>query len=320
MRSDDKHVESIGSARKLTDVLSELEHPTVSFEYFPPKTDVGVENLNSRIHSMRNMNPAWIDVTFGAGGSTTERTLDICSGAIKRFGVNVMMHLTCTNMKKSDLDSVLDRMHAAGIRNIMALRGDPPVDAQAWTACEGGFAHAVDLVRYIRAKFGDFFCIGVAGYPEGHSDCESLEQDWRYLKDKVDAGADLVITQLYYDNSLFFNFLDKARSMGITCPILPGIMPIMTYPGFVRMTTMCKTYVPVEISKQLEVIKDDPVAVAKYGVELAAKMCAELVTSKRVIGVHLYTMNNEENVREIVRKIAPLLPSTHTDWMRTEGC
>ena len=305
--------------RRLTDKLGELMSPTVSFEYFPPKTEAGLQNLHSRIHSMTNMKPAWIDVTFGAGGSTSERTLEICSTAVLKYGVDVMIHLTCTNMKRSDIDAVLSKIHAAGIRNILALRGDPPANAIEWIQCEGGFSHAVDLVRYIRATYGDYFCIGVAGYPEGHTDCESFDTDLMHLKEKVDAGADMVITQLFYDNALFFHFLDKARDIGITCPIVPGVMPIMTFGGFQRMTEMCKTFVPEEVRCALDLIKDNEVEVKKFGVKLASSMCAGLLKSGRVIGVHLYTMNQEESVREIVRSVSHLCGETHTEWLRTEG-
>ena len=300
MRLDDNRHLKYSSQRKLADILAQSVSPTVSFEYFPPKTEVGLENLHSRIVSMAEMHPAWIDVTFGAGGSTSDTTLEICQHAVQKSGVDVMMHLTCTNMKKSDIDEVLSRIKAAGIRNILALRGDPPTTATEWVQCEGGFSHAVDLVKYIREKYDDYFCIGVAGYPEGHTDCESKEADLLHLKEKVDAGADLVITQLFYDNSLFFDFLEKAKNIGITCPIIPGIMPIMTYNGFIRMTTMCKTYVPPALLASLEHIKDDATKVASFGVNLAAKMCTELINSGQVEGVHLYTMNNETNVRHIV--------------------
>jgi methylenetetrahydrofolate reductase (NADPH) len=305
---------SCGTQRRIDFALARALRPTISFEYFPPKTDSGSDLLFSKLQSMRNMNPIWIDVTFGAGGSTSQRTVSICEYAANKLGIDVMMHLTCTNMTVEDLDKVLEQMKEAGLRNIMALRGDPPRNEE-WTQCDGGFRHAVDLVRYIRAKYGDYFCIGVAGYPEGHTDCESLDMDLKYLKDKVDAGANMIITQLFYDNQLFFDFVSRARSIGITCPIVPGIMPITTYAGFHRMVAMCKTFVPDSIKARIEELKDDDVKVRELGIEVASDMCRELFKSGQVDSVHLYTMNNEENIRAIVQRLADNLPAPHKEWM-----
>merc|ERR1719316_1005648 len=187
----------------------------------------------------------WIDVTWGAGGSTADKTLELCINAIKVHGLNVMMHLTCTNMPKEKLLEALMVCKENGIRNILALRGDPPagVNQGEWKQVEGGFAYAVDLVKFIRQEFGDFFCIAVAGYPEGHLEATSLEDDLKHLKEKVDAGADLIVTQLFYGNELFQEWVAKCRKMGITIPILPGIMPIQSFGGFTRMTGLCKTFV-----------------------------------------------------------------------------
>jgi methylenetetrahydrofolate reductase (NADPH) len=270
--------------------------------------------LFSKLKSMSNMNPVWVDVTFGANGSTTENTLAICDEALNKYNVDVMMHLTCTNMTITDLDHVLERMQERGIRNILALRGDPPKQSNEWTQCEGGFSHAVDLVRYIRLKYDNFFCIGVAGYPEGHTDSESLEKDMQYLKQKVDAGADLIVTQLFYDTDKFLSFVEKARTMGIDCPIIPGIMPITTFAGFMRMTTMCKTFVPEGILDALTRVKDDDVKVRNLGITLAVDMCTEIIRSGKAEGIHLYTMNNEDNIREIVRRLSPILPPIHSEW------
>jgi methylenetetrahydrofolate reductase (NADPH) len=299
---------------KVSDKLESTDKPTISFEYFPPKTEAGVENLHKRMSAMCDMKPIWIDVTFGAGGSTTERTLEICESAVKKYGVDVMMHLTCTNMKRSDLDVILDRIKQAGIRNILALRGDPPADSSEWTQCEGGFSHAVDLVRYIRSQHGDYFCIGVAGYPEGHADCESIEKDLGYLKAKVEAGADLIVTQLFYDNKHYFEFVRRVRDMGVNVPVIPGVMPILSYAGLKRMTTMCRVELPNDIDRAVEAIKDDENRVKEFGIELATQMCADLI-KRGAPGVHIYTMNHEDNVREIVKGIAPILPAQHVEWL-----
>ena len=298
---------------KLAEELAVITKPTLSFEYFPPKTDIGMENLLGRLGSMRNMNPIWIDVTFGAGGSTSDRTLSICETASRKYGLNVMMHLTCTNMKRDDIDTVLAQIKSAGIRNILALRGDPPNKADTWTACEGGFSHAADLVQYIRAQYGDYFSIGVAGYPEGHADCESFDLDLEYLKAKVDAGADLIVTQLFYDTDAYYRFVDKIRAMGVTVPVFPGVMPITTYSGLQRMTTMCKVRIPPAVAEAVDLLKEDDQKMREYGIELAARMCEDLI-EHGAPGVHIYTMNSEDNIREVVKRLGPLLPPIHTEW------
>merc|ERR1719352_2170088 len=212
----------------------------------------------------------WIDVTWGAGGSTSEKTLELCINALKVHGLNVMMHLTCTNMEKEKLLEALQECKHNGIRNILALRGDPPagVNTGEWKQVEGGFAYATDLVKYIRAEFGDYFCIGVAGYPEGHLEATSFEDDMKHLEEKVDAGADLIVTQLFYDNPSFLEYVDKCKAMGITIPILPGIMPIQSYAGFNKMTTLCKTKVPSFIPQILDPVKDDAEKVKDAGVQI----------------------------------------------------
>merc|ERR1719387_1020623 len=243
----------------------------------------------------------WVDVTWGAGGSTADKTLEICINALKYYGLNVMMHLTCTNMEVSKIKEALDTCKANGIRNILALRGDPPagVNQGKWEKIEGGFGYAVDLVKFIRQEFGDFFCIGVAGYPEGHLECESREADLKHLKEKMDAGADLIVTQLFYDNQEFLDFVAKCRDMGITAPILPVIMPIQGFGGFTRMTTLCKTKIPPEVHAALEPVKDNDEAVKEVGVDLCVKQCKELL-AKGTPGLHFYTLNLETSVMKII--------------------
>merc|ERR1719160_509429 len=221
----------------------------------------------------------WVDVTWGAGGSTADKTLEICINALKYHGLDVMMHLTCTNMEKEALHRALTTCKENGICNILALRGDPPagVNAGEWKAVEGGFAYAVDLVKYIREEFGDYFCVAVAGYPEGHLEAESKDADLKYLKEKVDAGGEMIITQLFYDIEEFTNFTKACKDLGISVPILPGIMPIQSYSGFCRMTTLCKTKLPPGIMEALEEVKDDDQKVKEYGVQHATQMCKELI-------------------------------------------
>merc|ERR1719335_2074349 len=247
----------------------------------------------------------WIDVTWGAGGSTSDTTLSLCETAMDVTGLDVLMHLTCTNVTVDMTRQVLQRCKEKGLCNILALRGDPPANAAEWTATEGGFAHAVDLVRFIRKEFGDYFCIGVAAYPEGHIDAESFDKDLQYYKEKVEAGADFGVTQLFYDTDLYFEFLKKSEAIGVpkSFDVFPGIMPIQSYAGFRRMTGLCKTFVPKAIDEALELIKDNESAVKEYGIEQAVDMCQELMKGGAP-GLHLYTLNlelikdNENAVKE----------------------
>merc|ERR1719160_972434 len=244
----------------------------------------------------------WVDVTWGAGGSTADKTLEICINALKYYGLNVMMHLTCTNMEVSKIKEALEICKANGIRNILALRGDPPGFGQGgpkWEKCEGGFGYAVDLVTYIRKEYGDYFCIAVAGYPEGHMECESRDMDIVRLKEKIDAGGELIVTQLFYDNNEFAIFKKKCENMGITAPILPGMMPIQSYGGFNRMTSLCKTAVPQFMRDRLEPVKDNDEGVKDVGVQLCIEQCKELL-EKGTPGLHFYTPNLETSVCRII--------------------
>jgi methylenetetrahydrofolate reductase (NADPH) len=270
-----------------------------SFEYFPPKTAQGLQNLYDRLERMYALAPEFIDVTWGAGGSTADLTLEICDVAQSVYGLETCMHLTCTNLSKSKLTQALNQAKEVGIQNILALRGDPPRDQAEWTPCAEGFAHAVDLVRFIRQEYGSWFGIAVAGYSEGHIESDNFELDMQYLKEKVDAGADYIITQMFYDVESFLDWVAQCRHYGITCPILPGIMPIQTYGGFQRMTTMSCTKVPKSVYAALEPIKDDDQKVKEYGIQLAIEMCQTL-KDNGITNFHFYTMNLERSVRLIL--------------------
>lgn len=272
----------------------EEKRPFYSFEYFPPKTADGVKNLYSRLDRMSTLEPMFMDVTWGAGGTTADLTLEISANAQNYTQCEVMMHLTCTNMPATKVKEALEMAKKVGIRNILALRGDPP-KGQEWEAVDGGFAHASDLVKFIRKEYKDFFGIAVAGYPEGHMNATSFEDDLKHLKAKVDAGADFIITQLFYDVDLYLAFVEKVRAMGVKVPIIPGIMPIQNYNGFKRMTGFCKTAVPKHITDALEPIKNDDARVKQYGIELGAQMCRRLLAAG-VPGLHFYTLNLERSV------------------------
>jgi len=278
-----------------------------SFEYFPPKTATGVDNLYERVERMAQVEPLFCDMTWGAGGTTSDLTLDL-SGNIQRYlGLDVMMHLTCTNMPQGAVQVALESAKARGIRNILALRGDPPA-GQEWKACEDGFAHAEDLVRYIRKHYGDFFSICVACYPEGHpagflDGKLTFAEEMAHLKAKVDAGADFLITQMFYDVEEFLEFVGKCREIGITVPILPGILPIQNYAGFKRMTGFCRTKIPPEVAEALDPIKDDDAAVRRFGINLGVDMCRKIIRSGLVPGIHFYSLNLEKSVMAIIEEL-----------------
>mmetsp|Transcript_7998 Transcript_7998/g.49408 ORF Transcript_7998/g.49408 Transcript_7998/m.49408 type:complete len:560 (-) Transcript_7998:194-1873(-) len=256
--------------------------------------------------------PLFCDITWGAGGSTADLTLDITKQMQNMICVETMMHLTCTNMPKEKLEHALQALQECGVQNILALRGDPPKGQETFVAAEGGFSCALDLIKFIRDKCGDVFGIGCAGYPEAHPDviCEDPEQmaknyhsDLMYLKEKIDAGADFIVTQLFYEVELFLKFVKDCREIGINCPILPGIMPIQSYGGFQRMTGFCKTKVPQFIKDALEPIKDNDEAVKAYGIQLAVDMCRRILDSGASPGVHLYSLNMDRSVMAIVEQL-----------------
>jgi len=273
-----------------------------SFEFFPPKTDFGLDNLYSRIDRMASLQPAYIDITWGAGGSTSNKTLEMCKTIQKYFGLEVMMHLTCTNMQVSSIKKVLIEAEKNDLSNILALRGDPPEGSSSWEQHEDGFRHGIDLVRYIRKEFGDHFFLGVGGYPDGHQEQSDLDADISFLKEKVEAGADIVVTQLFYDVDKFLFFRDKCIKAGIKVPIIPGIMPIHNYARFLKFTQFCQVSVPDSVTEQLELIKYDDSSVINYGIDQASGMCQKLIKNG-VPGLHFYTLNLENSVSAILKSL-----------------
>eukprot|EP00930_Biecheleria_cincta_P089043 TRINITY_DN78308_c0_g1_i1.p1 TRINITY_DN78308_c0_g1~~TRINITY_DN78308_c0_g1_i1.p1 ORF type:complete len:315 (-),score=50.82 TRINITY_DN78308_c0_g1_i1:260-1147(-) len=286
-----KIVEKIGRWRSL-----HPGKPFFSLEYFPPRTTKSSAALYGRLDHIAALKPLWIDVTWAAGGrgggGCTEQ---LCWEAAKH-GLDVMMHLTCRGICRSVLEETLRRCQAHGIRNIMALRGDAP----ASDAVSGEFEHAVDLVAFIKEEFGDYFCIAVAGYPEVHSEAASKSEDLKYLKEKVDAGADLVVTQFFFDNESFFTFQEMASSHGVCVPIVPGIMPVRSYRSFKRITKLAGSVVPSAIDAELHCREGQDLK--EYGVQLAVTMCRDLVANG-VPGLHFYTLNNEESALRVLNEL-----------------
>ncbi|KAJ2834390.1 methylenetetrahydrofolate reductase 1 [Coemansia sp. 'formosensis'] len=262
----------------------------------------GLVNLYDRIERMGRTEPAFVAVTWGAGGATAQRTLELSEACQGIFGLDTLMHVTCTNMDQAQIDQALAGARAAGIRNILALRGDAPRGAEQWAACEGGFTHAVDLVRYVRATHGDYFCVGVAGYPEGHAESADKEQDVVYLAEKVAAGADFVVSQLVYDAELFVAWVARCRDAGITCPVVAGVLPVQSYQSFRRLVHLTKVAVPEALGKALEDVRANDQAVKDVGVEHAVATVKRL-RAAGVCGVHFTTLNLESTVMRVLHAL-----------------
>jgi len=284
-----------------------LGKPFFSFEYFPPKTESGLHNLYARLDRMAGLEPCFIDITWGAGGSTSDTTLQLSQDAQTYFGLDVMMHITCAGMSEEKLRHALDKAKACGIRNIMALRGDTPRDeANDGEETHSSFLNSsIELIRWIKKNYGDAFGIGVGGYPEGHPEAASKRDCVKFLKKKVDAGADFVVTQLFFDLDEYRDFLLLCANEGISCPIIPGILPITSYDRFQKFTEFTGIKVPQWIKMSLDPIKSDDAKVRAFGVELCAKMCSELFEIGAP-GLHFYTLNLESSVTEVLQKISLL--------------
>jgi len=280
---------------KIVDALLGPE-PAFSFEFFPPKDDEGVSRLFETLAELRHYQPTYVSVTYGAGGSTRNLTVDLVRRIKAELGLEAMAHLTCVGASSDELAQVLDSLRAAGIENVLPLRGDPPRGESAFVRTGGGFGNASELCAFIRERFD--FCLAGACYPEKHPEAPSAEIDLDHLKKKVDAGADFLITQLFFDNQDYFRFVERARSRGITVPIVAGIMPITNVAQVKRFTQMCGATIPQKLLRWLE-RDDEPAAVRAVGVEHATEQCRELIRGGAP-GVHFYTLNRSHATREIL--------------------
>jgi methylenetetrahydrofolate reductase (NADPH) len=272
--------------------------PCVSFEFFPPKTDEAVSQLFSALKDLAELEPGFVSVTYGAGGSTRQRTLEMVTAIKRETGIEAMAHLTCVGHGRSELREILKRFEGAGVENLLALRGDPPKDQKEFSAAPDGLSHGSELASFIRSE-GFGFCLGGACYPEIHPDSETREDDLANLKQKVDSGAEFLITQLFFDNAFYFHFLQRARDAGITCPIIPGIMPITNYEQIDRITRMCGVTIPRKLELAAQKVKSDPDAMHQLGVAHATLQCVELLRHG-VPGIHFYTLNKSRASKMIV--------------------
>lgn len=274
--------------------------PVISIEVFPPKPDYPLETVYATLDKLKELSPDFISVTYGAGGSTRGRTAEIASKVKNAYGLEALPHLTCTRHTKRDIDTITGCFRSEGIENILALKGDPPADAAVCTMAECDFNYAADLVRYLQDN-GDF-CIGAAAYPEGHIECGRIHLDRRHLKQKVDAGVDFLITQLFFDNRIFYEFIDGIRAMGITCPVSAGIMPILNAKQIKRITSLCGASIPARLlCDVIDKYQDNPGALQEAGIEYACRQIEDLIASG-VEGIHLMTMNKPEQTKEILKK------------------
>jgi methylenetetrahydrofolate reductase (NADPH) len=286
--------------------------PVFSFEFFPPKTEDGERNFWNALGELRALDPAFVSVTYGAGGSTKDKTLEIVSRIRDEFGIEAMAHFTCVGATVEQLRDQLDAMRDAGLENVLALRGDPPAGQEEWRMTPGGLEFSAQLVEMIRGSYPEF-AIGGACFPETHIHATSPEDDLRYLKDKVDAGARFLITQLFFDNALYDGFVARAREIGIDVPIIPGILPITNVAQLQRITGMCGATIPGGLSAELQARAEDPDAVADFGVAYATLQCADLLAAGAP-GVHFYTLNRSPATRAIVSALKLTRP-----WEREEG-
>jgi methylenetetrahydrofolate reductase (NADPH) len=278
------------------DRLMNLGLPTLSFEFFPPKTEEGFVALFKTIEELKPLKPSYVSVTYGAGGSTRAKTVQLTERIQREAGIRSMAHLTCVGHTAEEIGGILDELWNAGVRNVLALRGDPPAGQSQFVVTPGGFANADGLVQCVRSRRD--FCVGVAGYPEGHPQCLNRTRDLEHLKGKVDAGANFIVTQLFFDNAEFYRFRDTARALGIKVPIIAGIMPITNLAQIKRFISMCGAKIPHALLVKLEGLESDPAAVANAGIEYATQQCRDLLANN-IDCIHFYTLNKSKATVEI---------------------
>jgi methylenetetrahydrofolate reductase (NADPH) len=274
---------------------------TLSVEFFPPKTEKGEENLFSEIEIIKRLNPGFCSVTYGAGGSTREKTVELVEAIHNHCGLDVMCHLTVVGQSKAEARAILQRLKEKGIENLLALGGDPPQGMADWRPHPDGFHHAIELVR--EAAVLDCFSVAVAGFPECHPRAASREVDLRFLKEKVDAGACAVITQLFFDNEDYFRFVEDLRKLGVKVPIVPGVLPILSVPQLRRFTALCGSKIPAKLEKELVRVENDDDGAVQLGIDYASKLCEELIRFG-VAGLHFYSLNKSYSVQAICRNLA----------------
>jgi methylenetetrahydrofolate reductase (NADPH) len=286
-------------AMRIDQILADQDPPSpvFSFEFFPPKTADGERNLYAALAELKTLEPSFVSVTYGAGGSTREKTIEIVKRIRDEYGLEAMAHFTCVGATATQLGETLEEMRSAGIDNVLALRGDPPAGEEAWIKTEGGLEYSRELVELISDGYP--FAIGAACFPETHIHASSPQADLQHLAEKVDAGVDFLITQLFFDNAVYFDFLERARAAGIAVPIIPGVMPITRVGQVERMAAMCGASIPEGLRRELHARGEDPEAVLDFGVAYATLQCSELLAAGAP-GIHFYTLNRSPATRAIL--------------------
>ena len=295
---------------RIDEILAGADEPVFSFEFFPPKTDQGWRNLRETLESLVALEPDFASVTYGAGGSTRDRTVELTKWIKQELGIEAMAHLSCVGTTREQLETILDGIAEAGIENVLALRGDPPRGETEWRPHPGGLKYSTELAALISSRYA--FGIGAACFPEVHPEANDLAHDLHFLKQKVQSGASFLITQLFFDNELYFRFVEEARTAGIEVPLLPGIMPITDVNQIKTITGMCGASIPPALLEALEWRARDPDAVLQLGVSYATLQCAELL-ARGAPGIHFYTLNRSPATRAILSALR-----LHRPWVRRE--
>jgi methylenetetrahydrofolate reductase (NADPH) len=289
------------------DSILEERRPVFSFEFFPPKTDEGQRNLEAALQDLKEDQPDYVSVTYGAGGTTRERTVEITKWIKEELGLEAMAHLSCVGESTDRIREILEEIGQAGIENVLALRGDPPRGETEWKPHPDGLHYSTELTSLISKDYD--YAIGGACFPEVHPEAKDRDSDIGFLKQKVDAGASFLITQLFFDNELYFDFVARVREAGVEVPIVPGIMPITNYSQIKTITGMCGATIPAELSRELDERAEDAEAVAELGTAFAALQCHDLL-ARGAPGIHFYTLNKSPATRAILAALRAAHPWT----------
>ena len=301
---------------RIDEIIAARDGPVFSFEFFPPKTDEGEQNLRLTLEDLRAFDPDFVSVTYGAGGGTRARTVEVTKWLKQDLGIEAMAHLSCVGSTKDELRKVLDDIAEAGIENVLALRGDPPRGEAEWKPHPGGLHYSTELASLITERYP--FAVGAACFPEVHPEAPDMAHDLRFLRRKVAAGATFLITQLFFDNERYFHFVDEARAAGIEVPIVPGIMPITDVGQIKTITGMCGASIPQLLLEALEWRAADRDAILQLGVAYATLQCAELL-ARGAPGIHFYTLNRSPATRAILSALRLLQPWVKREVVRTAG-
>ncbi len=291
---------------RIDEILERSDDPVFSFEFFPPKTPEGEATLRETLTLLGDLQPSFVSVTYGAGGTTRARTVEITKWIKQELGIEAMAHLSCVGEPVERLREILDEIGQAGIENVLALRGDPPRGEKEWTPHPGGLHYSTELAALINRDYG--YCVGAACFPEVHPEATDLASDLGFLKEKVAAGARFLVTQLFFDNELYFDFVREARAMGIDVPIVAGVMPITNVSQITTITGMCGATIPPGLMAELERRAEDPDAVTNFGVAYATEQCSDLLR-RGAPGIHFYTLNRSPATRAILSSL-----KLHRPW------